>query len=185
MKFSRSARLLALASVIFVLLLFPAVRASAAFPTPSLGDVDKIIQQIVEVQLERITLVYLSDQRSKDLLSTLLKSFPKNLKKNFRANITGAYRKVLLGNFDAKLFELNLDVTKLVGQSPELTELLLQTAEATPFPLDLAFSSGLKKLGEMASFQMAQRASDAGNPAAANLCTRIQNRLKTLESEGS
>ena len=89
----------------------PASRPGTAVSQPS--EEEKMVADIQEAQLKKLTLNYLADPRSKALLTDLLQGFSAQLKKNFRANITGAYRKVLLGNFDARISELNKDLALL------------------------------------------------------------------------
>jgi hypothetical protein len=171
------------------LLLTAGPLASAPATDPAAGggttaDLAGLTAQILEVQLKKVTLNWLADPRSKALLNDLLKTFPDPLKKNFRANITGAYRKVLLGNFDAKLAELNQDLARLAGVSAELTTALLETVEATPFPLGAGFAPSLKRIDEILAFQMAQRgAEERGGATAAALHERVQKLRQRLESE--
>ena len=74
------------------------------------SGLDSDLKLIREVQQKKVTLQYLADPRSKAFLTDLLKDFPEKIRKNFRANITGAYRKQLLANYDAKMAELTGDI---------------------------------------------------------------------------
>ena len=63
------------------------------------SELEGLINQVLEVQKKKLTLQYLADKRSKEFLADLVKDFSPTLKRNFRANIAGSYRKVLLENF--------------------------------------------------------------------------------------
>ncbi|NLI79487.1 MAG: hypothetical protein GX442_23955 [Candidatus Riflebacteria bacterium] len=169
-----------------VVVILGAAGLAWAVPTPvadpAAADLDRLVVQILEVQQKKLTLNWLADPRSKVLLADLLKTFPDALKKNFKANITGAYKKTLLGNFDAKLAELNLDLAKMAGPSAALADRLLSTVENVPFPFTQGFTEGVKRLDEMLSFQMAQRGTE-GLAEATAAHDRAQNLLAKIGDE--
>jgi len=161
--------------------LFVFVFSNAASAASDPDEDDAGIKQIIEVQKKYVTLRFLADPRSKDLLNVLLKDLSPQLKRNFRANITGAFKKILLENFQTKINEVCDDTAKLACKDILLFNRILSSAEKTPFPLDLGFSPVLKKLSDFVSFQMAQRAglqTMEGLPAMADRICVILTRLE-------
>lgn len=154
-----------------VLVLLTAVSWAAA-------GLDSDLKLIREVQQKKVTLQYLADQRSKAFLTDLLKDFPEKLRKNFRANITGAYRKQLLANYDAKIAELTGDI--LAAASDDASrEKLIGAAETTPFPLDQAYAGVVKHISDALAFGRAQRIGSAGLITSPE-SVRLADRLETL-----
>jgi hypothetical protein len=150
---------------------FAAPRSTAAATeTPA----DYLLSELEAIQKKKVTLVYLADPRTKAFLSELITDLPPLLKKNFRANITGSYRKVILENYAVKQEELSNDLSKLLHRMPESKEKVFSTLENSSFPLNLGFSALARKLADKAMFGMSQKGNDELIPEAKRDFDRLQ-----------
>lgn len=158
--------------------------AAAAWAATGLDSDLKLIR---EVQQKKVTLQYLADPRTKAFLTDLLKDFPEKIRKNFRANITGAYRKQLLANYDAKMAELTVDI--LAGVADDAArEKIIGAAETSPFPLDLAYAGVIKHISDALAFGRAQRIGSSGlitSPEAVRLADRLETLVGRFQSSAA
>ncbi|HEY9069417.1 MAG TPA: clostripain-related cysteine peptidase [Candidatus Ozemobacteraceae bacterium] len=142
------------------------------------SNLDADLKLIREVQQKKVTLQYLADPRTKAFLTDLLKDFPEQIRKNFKANITGAYRKQLLTNYDAKMAEVSGDILAAIGDDAS-REQVITAAEAAPFPLDLAYAGVVKRLADALAFGRAQRIGST-SLISSDAASRQAERIETL-----
>ncbi len=169
-----------------VLVLFVVVASLVAVPVPAADDPEELLKSLAllrEVGQRHFTLEYLGDKRSTEFFKQVIADFPLELKKNFRANITGAYRKEFFANYDAKIADLSRQIADTIAKNPDHELLLFAVLEKSPFPFNLSFATLVKKVADQRQFTVTQAANPTDATGAKASLTKLQAVLTRLAAD--
>lgn len=141
----------------------PASRADAAGSAALTEKQQQVLgelEMLQEVWMRKITLEYLGDKRSDELLSKLLADFPKKLQNNFVSNIRGDYKAEFMANYAAKADEVTDNAFSLFKDQPSLDPVLGSVIKQSASPLELAYFDLVKKVSARRKFQAANGDAD-------------------------
>ncbi|MBI3037553.1 hypothetical protein HYY75_00680, partial [bacterium] len=155
---------LALSCIFIVTFVVPQCIFAVPASSDNSSELKDGLSQLLKIHKKRLTLNYLADDRSHDFLNDQLKNFAVPLRKNFRSNITGQYRKILLGNYDAKIGEVSKDLVPILLTKPEFETATIKTVKDAPFPLNLAFLVLVKNLVEGKTFTATHDSENVATP---------------------
>ncbi len=135
----------------------PARSTRTKKPAISKANQQKLIghlSMLQEVWTRKITLEYLGDKRSDQLLSEILADFSKKLQRNFVSNIRGDYKVEFFANYAAKADEETDRAYAMFKDNPAYDTILGTVLKKSKFPADLAYYDLVKKIHSRRKFQV-------------------------------
>ncbi|MBF0409465.1 MAG: hypothetical protein HQM10_19150 [Candidatus Riflebacteria bacterium] len=120
----------------------------------------KELSLISEIWNKKVTLEFISDKKSSELLANVLNDFDAEMKENFLNNIVGPAKKVILQNYKDKMNELVSFSSQYAVKNPKSDGVLLKVCSAAGLPGKLAFAPVVKKVLQGRQFQLVQASSE-------------------------
>lgn len=107
-----------------------------------------------EVWERKITLEFISDDRSQEYFKQIIADFPKKIQNNFTENIRGEFKAEFYANYAAKADDLTDQAFALFKDNPALDSAMGGILKKMAFPGDLAFFDLVKKIQQRRKFQV-------------------------------